>query len=190
MFCSSGARLSAQALWHPPGNTFCLPQLLFYWWCNQTLPQYICKIKYINHLTSISNTCIWNQLKGTCSLADVKLIPLMLASSESITIMTELLYYVKWTYPQNAVVFFADEIVRNKGPMQGSINMFILLTSWQGLGSVVTRVVLTVDTNGEMESTGVVILVTGAAVDSTKGFSRRNVPKQQYKTNTKIIEQC
>lgn len=43
MFCSFGARLSAQAFWHPSGNTFCLPQLLFYWWCKQTLPRYICK---------------------------------------------------------------------------------------------------------------------------------------------------
>lgn len=114
----------------------------------------------------------------------------MIALSESIAIMTEFLCYGKWTYPQNAVVFLADEIVKNKGPIQGSINMFILSTSWQGLGSVVTRVVLAVVTNGEMESTGVVIFVTEARVDSTKGFSRRNVPKQQCKTNLKIIEQC
>lgn len=102
--------------------------------------------------------------------------------------MTEFLCYGKWTYPQNAVVFLADEIVKNKGPIQGSINMFILSTSWQGLGSVVTRVVLAVVTNGEMESTGVVIFVTEDRVDSTKGFSRRNVPKQQCKTNIKIIK--
>lgn len=49
---------------------------------------------------------------------------------------------------------------------------------------------LAVVINSEMESTGVVILVTEAGVDSTKGFSRRNVPKQEYKTKIQNIEEC
>ena len=37
-------------------------------------------------------------------------------------------------YPHNVVRLFADDMEANTGPIQGRIYVFILMTSWQGLG--------------------------------------------------------
>lgn len=79
----------------------------------------------IGFMLSGSVLFIWSPIVCTSSLASFW--EHVLFASTSVLLMMQ--SNTSTIYPQNAVVFLADEIVKNKGPIQGSINMFILSTS-------------------------------------------------------------
>ena len=57
-------------------------------------------------------------------------------------------------YPHNVVRLFADDMEANTGPIQGRIYVFILMTSWQGLGFPVVDVDIGVEEIGSEEGRG------------------------------------
>ena len=57
-------------------------------------------------------------------------------------------------YPHNVVRLFADDMEANTGPIQGRIYVFILMTSWQGLGFPVVDVNVGVEEIGSEEGRG------------------------------------
>ena len=54
-------------------------------------------------------------------------------------------------YPHNDVRLFADDMEANTGPIQGRIYVFILMTSWQGLGFLVVDMDVGVEEIGSEE---------------------------------------